>query len=75
MNKVHIRFIMHSSSGTIHATMLNVADRQNISVQHGCFCALTGVGRDAILGAVEVPHAIAAALGFIVPVAEGGVAV
>ncbi len=75
MTIVHIRFIKHSPSGTIHATMLNVANRQTISVQHGYFCSLTGVGRDAILGAVEIAPTIAVALGFIVPIAKGDVAV
>ncbi|MFC5447600.1 hypothetical protein [Paenibacillus aestuarii] len=55
--------------------MLNVANRQTISVQHGYFCSLTGVGRDAILGAVEIAPTIAVALGFIVPIAKGDVAV
>ncbi|NQX61828.1 hypothetical protein [Paenibacillus qinlingensis] len=75
MNNVHIQFIMHSLSGTIHATMLNATDRQTISLQRGYFCAITGVGRDAVLGAVEVAPSIAAALGFIVSLAKGDVAV
>lgn len=67
MPNVLIRFITHSS-GTIHATMFNGNARQTISVQRGYFCAITGVGRDAALGAVEVAPSIAAALGFIVQI-------
>jgi len=73
---VHIRYILHES-GTYHATMFNGSDRQTIAVQRGFFVAITGTGRNAVLGAVEVTPAIAAALGFIVPVVltEGVVAV
>ncbi|MFD0675297.1 MULTISPECIES: hypothetical protein [unclassified Paenibacillus] len=67
---LHIRYILHSS-GTIHATMFNGNARQTISVQRGFFAAITGTGRDAVLGAVEVTPVIAAAIGFIVPLTEG----
>ncbi|MEW9700701.1 hypothetical protein [Paenibacillus sp. SI8] len=74
MPNVHIRYTLHLSSGTIHATLFTGTDRQTIAVQRGFFCAITNVGRDAVLGAVEVTPFIAAALSFIVPVAVEEVA-